>query len=46
MKRIEFDYYDWNEFEKFLDSLPTKDAAKLVTIIRKIETYGLLAAER
>lgn len=46
MKRIEFDYYDWNEFEKFLDSLPTKDAAKLVTIIRKIETYGLLVAER
>jgi phage-related protein len=46
MKRIEFDYYDWNEFEKFLDSLPTKDVAKLVTIIRKIETYGLLVAER
>lgn len=29
-----------------MDSLPTKDAAKLVTIIRKIETYGLLVAER
>lgn len=38
--------YYWTEFEKFLDSLPTKDAVKLVTIIRKIETYGLLVAER
>lgn len=46
MKKIEFDYYDWTEFEKFFDSLPTKDAVKLVIIIRKIETYGLLVAER
>lgn len=46
MKKIEFDYYDWDEFEHFLNHLPTKDAVKLVTIIRKIETYGLLIAER
>lgn len=46
MKKIEFDYYNWKEFESFLDSLPVKDAAKLVMIIHKIETYGLLIAER
>lgn len=37
MKRVEFTFYDWPEFEKFLNQLPNKDAAKLLTIISKIE---------
>ncbi len=45
MKALEFDYYDWNEFELYLDSLPDKDAAKLVAIINNIEEYGLAVAE-
>ncbi len=46
MKPIEFDYYDWQEFERFLDQLPDKDAAKLLATIQKIEENGLLIAER
>lgn len=46
MKTLEFDYYDWNEFEAYLDSLPDKDAAKLLAIINNIEQYGLAVAER
>lgn len=46
MKKIEFDYYDWQEFEQFLDQLPDKDAAKLVATIQNIEENGLLIAER
>lgn len=46
MKKIVFDYYDWNEFKQFLDQLPDKDAAKLVATIQNIEHYGLVVAER
>ena len=46
MKKIEFDYYDQQEFEQFLDQLPDKDAAKLVATIQNIEENGLLIAER
>ncbi len=46
MKTIEFDYYDWNEFEEYLDSLPDKDAAKLLAVINNIEEYGLAIAAR
>ena len=46
MKKIQFDYYDWDEFEHFLNQLPSKDAAKLVVTIQKIEENGLLIAER
>lgn len=46
MKKIEFDYYDWDEFKLFLEQLPDKDAAKLVATIQKIEENGLLIAER
>ena len=35
MKKIEFDYYDWQEFENFLDQLLDKDAAKLVVTYSK-----------
>lgn len=46
MKKIVFDYYDWNEFKQFLDELPDKDAAKLIATIQNIENYGLIVAER
>lgn len=46
MKKIDFDYVNWNEFEHFLDCLPDKDAAKLVSTIQKIEEYGLSVAVR
>jgi len=46
MKRIKFDYYDWNEFKQFLDQLPDKDAAKLISTIQNIENNGLIIAER
>ncbi|EQC53358.1 addiction module toxin RelE [Leuconostoc mesenteroides subsp. cremoris TIFN8] len=45
-KKFEFDYYDWAEFEQFLDQLPDKDAAKLIATIQNIENNGLLVAER
>lgn len=46
MKIIEFDYYNWSEFEAYLDDLPDKDAAKLLAIISKIENLGLIIAQR
>ena len=46
MEKIEFDYYDWNEFKQFLDQLPDKDAAKLIATIQNIENNGLIIAER
>lgn len=46
MNKIEFDFYDWDEFEKFLRTLPVKDEQKLVVTISKIEEYGLLIAAR
>lgn len=46
MKNITFDYYNWDEFKAFLDALPSRDAAKLVTTISKIEEYGLRTSER
>lgn len=46
MKVIEFDFYDWDEFEDYLDSLPDKDAAKLLAVINNIEEQGLAIAER
>lgn len=46
MKSIIFSYYDWGEFESFLDKLPVKDAVKLSDRIQKIEDYGLLISER
>lgn len=46
MKKIEFEYYNWQEFEQFLNQLPIKEAAKLVVTIQNIEENGLLVAER
>lgn len=46
MKKLRFSYYDEKEFQEFLDRLPNKDAAKLITIIQNIEMYGLFIAER
>lgn len=46
MKIIEFEYYDWPEFEAYLDSLSDKDAAKLLAVIGNIEEQGLAIAER
>ena len=46
MEKVQFDYYDWNEFEQFLNHLPDKDAAKLIATIQNIEANGLIIAER
>lgn len=46
MKVINFDYYDWDEFEEYLDSLSDKDAAKLLAVINNIEEKDLAIAER
>ena len=46
MKKLTFTYYDWEKFATFLDSLPAKDAQKLVQLIREIEQYGLQTSER
>lgn len=46
MKVIELDYYDWDEFEEYLDSLSDKDDAKLLAVINNIEEQGLAIAER
>lgn len=46
MKVVEFDYYDWNEFESYLNDLPDKDAAKLLAVINNIEEQGIAIAER
>lgn len=35
-----------SEFEDFLDSLPEKDAVKLLAVIEKIEKYGIPIASR
>lgn len=46
MKIIEFNYYDWTEFENYLNTLSDKDAAKLLAVINNIEEQGLAIAER
>lgn len=46
MKRLKFYFYDWNEFNNYLDSLPRKDAVKLSTIISNIEEQGLIIAKQ
>ncbi len=50
MKKLVFEIYrDQNgkaPFEEFLGSLPAKDAAKLVGVVKKTEEYGLQIAER
>lgn len=38
---IIFKYANWNDFEKYLDKLPNKDAAKLLATINRIQTYGI-----
>ena len=46
MEKFEFDYYDWAEFEQFLDQIPDKYAAKLIATIQNIENNVFLFAER
>jgi len=41
---LEFSYYNWSEFQKFLASLSPKDALELSMTISKIQKYGLLIA--
>jgi phage-related protein len=49
-RRVEFDWIrrpdGTSEFEEFLDSLPAKDAAKLLAVISATEASGLQAAIR
>ncbi|MHB9953669.1 type II toxin-antitoxin system RelE/ParE family toxin [Ligilactobacillus murinus] len=46
MEKIKFDYYDWREFEQFLNHLSDEDAAKLIATIQNIEDNGLIIAKR
>ena len=46
MEKIKFDYYDWHEFEQFLNHLSDEDAAKLIATIQNIEDNGLIIAKR
>lgn len=41
-----FDYYDWAEFESYLNHLPAKDAAKLTQTIANVEKYGAFIASQ
>ncbi|WP_288567879.1 hypothetical protein [uncultured Lactobacillus sp.] len=43
---FEFDYYDWDEFEEFLENLQTKERIKFATTIAKVEDKGFLIASR
>jgi len=43
---IEFDYYSWSEFQKFLSSLPQKDEIELASTISKIQKYGMQIAKQ
>ncbi|MWJ32740.1 MULTISPECIES: type II toxin-antitoxin system RelE/ParE family toxin [Saccharibacillus] len=47
-KQVEFDYIrnrdGSSEFEDFLNSIPVKDQAKLLTVIKNTEDHGLLIA--
>lgn len=38
---IIFKYENWNDFEKYLNKLPDKDAAKLLATINRIQMYGI-----
>ncbi|TPR41266.1 type II toxin-antitoxin system RelE/ParE family toxin [Apilactobacillus micheneri] len=46
MEDIIFNFYNWSEFKSFLDNLPSKDAAKLVSTIQNVEKYGVEIAKR
>jgi len=46
MEPIRFDFFDKAEFTAFLDSLPIKDAAKLLAVLDEVKARGLLSAER
>jgi phage-related protein len=49
-RRVEFDWIKrpdgTSEFEKFIDSLPVKDSAKLLSVIHNTETEGIHVAIR
>lgn len=46
MEPIRFDFFDKAEFTAFLDSLPIKDAAKLLAVLDEVKARGLLSAEK
>lgn len=46
IKKLEFHYYDEEEFENFLNSLPKKQRVKFVEIISKVEEYGFYISSR
>lgn len=41
---MKFQYYNFGEFQKFLNSLSTTDAAKLISKIHQVEQHGLLVS--
>ncbi|MEL5941104.1 type II toxin-antitoxin system RelE/ParE family toxin [Tetragenococcus halophilus] len=48
-KKVEFEFLELdnkNEVVEFINSLPTKDKAKLLQVISKIETLGLTTAKK
>ncbi|WEV43548.1 type II toxin-antitoxin system RelE/ParE family toxin [Lactobacillus sp. ESL0684] len=46
MKKLEFEYFDEEEFEEFLDALSRKESQKLLATIYKVEQWGLTKAQR
>ena len=46
MKKVEFNYYDEQEFEKFLDDLPVKQLIKFTETIKNVEEHGFAIASR
>lgn len=46
MKKVEFHYYDEQEFEEFLDDLPEKQMIKFAETIKNVEEQGFAIASR
>ena len=46
MKKIEFEYLDFDEFQQFIATLSTKEAQKLLATIAEVEIKGLKVAQQ
>ncbi|WEV41289.1 type II toxin-antitoxin system RelE/ParE family toxin [Lactobacillus sp. ESL0681] len=46
VKKLQFDYYDEDEFTEFLDSLPVADAASFARLIQRVEEIGITTSAK
>lgn len=46
LENFMFEFFNWEEFKKYLDSLSDKDAAQLVSLIEKIQDHGIRVAKK